>query len=266
MKPAPFAYLAPRSLDDALAMVAKNGARALAGGQSLIPLMNFRLARPALLVDLNPIAELAYVRCSEGELRIGALTRQATLEHSSLVQQGWPLLTEAVRLAGHPAIRSRGTAGGSVAHADPSAELPVALAALDARFGLRSASGARTLRAGELFRGAMTTAIQPGELLVEITVPPVVACARMAFVEYARTHGGLALAGAAVVVAPGERASIALLGAGPCPVRATAAEHALLAGAGRPEVAELAGQLIQAGHRRALLTAVVSRALERVWQ
>jgi CO/xanthine dehydrogenase FAD-binding subunit len=263
MKPAPFRYQAARSLAGALRLLGEEDAKALAGGQSLVPLLNFRLARPALLVDLNPIAELAYLRRSGGRLRIGALTRQATLERSAVVRRGWPLLGDAVRMVGHPAIRSRGTVGGSVAHADPSAELPVALAALDATFHLRSAAGERTVGSADLFRGAMTTSIAADELLTEIEVPPVCAGARMAFVEHARTHGDFAVAGAAVVLAPGGQAAIALLGAGPTPVRAAAAERALLAGATDPEAAELAGAQLGDEYRRALVTALVTQALER---
>ena len=263
MKPAPLHYKAARSVPGALALLADEDAKALAGGQSLVPLLNFRLARPALLVDLNPIAELAYLRRGGGVLRIGALTRQATLERSALVRRGWPLLTQAVRMVGHPAIRSRGTIGGSVAHADPNAELPVALAALDATFHLRSAAGTRAVGASELFRGPMTTAIAGDELLTEIEVPPAPEGARMAFVEHARTHGDFAVAGAAVVLAQGEHAAIALLGAGPMPVRAAAAERALMAGASDAEAGELAGAEVRDEYRAALVTALVTRALDQ---
>jgi CO/xanthine dehydrogenase FAD-binding subunit len=263
MKPAPFQYRAARSVADALARLGEADAKALAGGQSLVPLLNFRLARPAVLVDLNPIGELAYLRRSGGVLRIGALTRQATLERSPVVQAGWPLLQQAVRMVGHPAIRTRGTIGGSVAHADPSAELPVALTALNATFHLRSAGGERTVDAAELFRGPMTTTIASDELLTEIEVPSPPAGARMAFVEHARTHGDFAIAGAAVVLAPGEHVAIVLLGAGATPVRAGAAEQALLGGASHPEVAELAGHELGDEYRRALVTALVTQALER---
>jgi CO/xanthine dehydrogenase FAD-binding subunit len=264
MKPPPFAYEPARSVAGALALLGDEDAKALAGGQSLVPLLNFRLARPTLLVDLNPIAELSYLRRSGGVLRIGALTRQAMLERSSVAQRGWPLLAQAVRMVGHPAIRSRGTVGGSVAHADPNAELPVALAALDATFHLRSAAGARSVRAADLFRGPMTTSIAADELLTEIEVPAAPPGARMAFVEHARTHGDFAVAGAAVVLAPGEHAAIALLGAGPTPVRATAAERALLAGASEAEAVELAGAEVRDEYRGALVSALVARALEQV--
>jgi CO/xanthine dehydrogenase FAD-binding subunit len=261
VKPAPFAYEAPRSVDAALAVLGED-AKALAGGQSLVPLLNFRLARPATVVDLNGIAELASLRRAGGVLHFGALTRQATLERSGLVARGWPLLAQAVRHVGHPAIRSRGTVGGSVAHADPSAELPVALAALDARFRLRSVRGERTLGWRELFLGALTTALEPDELLVEIEVPTPPAGARTAFVEHARTHGDFAIAGAAVVRAGREQAAIALLGAGSTPVRAADAERALLAGASAAEAAALAGAHVEDGPRRALLTELVRQAIE----
>src|SRR5215207_2999259 len=166
MKPAPSAYEAPRSVDAALALLERNeDAKLLAGGQSLVPVMNFRLARPPLLVDLNRIDELAYLRKRGGALHIGALTRHATLERSELVARGWPLLAQAVRHVGHPAIRSRGTIGGSCAHADPTAELPIALTALDARFHVRSSASARVLDAAGFFLSYLETALRDDELL-----------------------------------------------------------------------------------------------------
>lgn len=263
VKPAPFRYEAPRSLDEALSLLGEEDAKALAGGQSLVPMLNFRFARPSLLVDLNAIAELDHLVATNGALRIGALTRLATLERSPAVERRWPLLREAVLHVAHPAIRSRGTVGGSAAHADPSAELPVALAALDARFRLRSPRGERTLQWVELFRGPYMTAIASDELLVEIEVPTPRTGARMAFVEHSRTHGDFALAGAAVVLTPGEHAAIALLGAAPVPVRAPAAEQALVDGAHLARAARLAAADVADEYRRALITALVERALER---
>jgi CO/xanthine dehydrogenase FAD-binding subunit len=261
VKPAPFDYAPARSLDEAVGLLGEE-AKALAGGQSLVPLLNFRLARPELLVDINGLSELARMERSDGLLRIGALTRQSALERSELVDAGWPLLTQAVRFVGHPQIRSRGTVGGSVAHADPAAELPVALAALDARFTAQSPRGRRTVGAGEFFIGPLTTALEPDELLVEIEVPPPHEGAGSAFVEHARTHGDFAIAGAAAVVAPAEHAAIALLGAGPAPLRAPAAERALVEGAGPEEAAALAASAVEEGHRRALLAELVRRAIE----
>jgi CO/xanthine dehydrogenase FAD-binding subunit len=243
VKPAPFAYAAPASLDEALALVGDD-ARPLAGGQSLVPMLNFRLARPARLVDLEH-AGLDYVR-ADGVLRIGAMTRQATIERSEEIAAGWPLLRQAVRHVGHPQIRARGTVGGSVAHADPKAELPVALAALGARFHVRSAAGARTLVAGELFRGPLMTALAPDELLIEIEVPPLPPGARTAFAEHARTHGDFAIAGVAAVVA-GDGLTLGLLGAAFTPV--VVDSEAAIADVVDP-------------HRRALLGALARRAIE----
>ena len=150
MKPPPFDYSAPETLDEALRLLGDE-ARPLAGGQSLVPLLNFRLARPDRLIDLNRVAELAYLRSNGHALHIGAMARQWELERSDVVTTRWPLLRHAVRLVGHPQIRSRGTVGGSVAHADPTAELPVAFAVLDARFHVRSPGGSRTLGSDDLF-------------------------------------------------------------------------------------------------------------------
>lgn len=260
VKPAPFTYAAPRTVDDALALL-DDDAKALAGGQSLIPMLNFRLARPARLVDLGRIGALAYVRRSGGVLRLGAVTRQVTLEHSALIASGWPLLRDAVRFVAHPAIRSRGTVGGSVAHADPAAELCGALLALRAMFHVRSGSGSRSVAAQDFFRGPMTTVLAPDELLCEIEVPAVPDGARSTFVEHARTHGDFALAGAAVVVVPGSYASIAVIGAGPVPYRAFDAEAALVAGEDPSSVGALACTEGADPYRRALVAELVRRAV-----
>ena len=260
MKPVPFEYSAPGSLDEALALLGLDSA-VLAGGQSLVPLLNLRLARPELVVDINGLTELDYIRAEEGALWIGALTRQVTLERSELVERHWPLLHKAVSFVGHPQIRSRGTVGGSVAHADPAAELPAALIAHGARFHLRSQGGARVLGASEFFLGPLYTAREPDELLVEVEVPKPPEGAGSGFAEHARTHGDFATAGAAAVVAPGH-AGIALLGAGPVPVRAEAAERALTAGATPDEAAALATADVEDEHRRALCTELARRAIE----
>jgi CO/xanthine dehydrogenase FAD-binding subunit len=233
----------------------------LAGGQSLVPLLNLRLAQPEVVVDINGITELDYIGADDGLLRIGAMTRQVTLERSELVRRRWPLLHKAVRLVGHPQIRSRGTVGGSVAHADPAAELPVALTALGARFHLHSPGGARVLSASELFLGPLYTAREPDELLVEIEVPEQPEGASTGFAEHARTHGDFATAGAAAVVAPGGHAGVALLGAGPVPARAEAAERALADGAEPHEAAVLAAEDVEDEYRRALCTELARRAI-----
>jgi CO/xanthine dehydrogenase FAD-binding subunit len=264
VKPAQFSYAAAVSVTDALALLAAPDARPLAGGQSLVPLLNFRLARPSLLVDLNAVEELASARAESDALRIGAMTRQATLLRSGEVAERWPLLTQALAHVGHTATRSRGTLGGSVAHADPRAELPVALSALDARFHVRAQDGDRTLTAAEMFVGPYTTALGDGELLVEVEVPSPPPAARMAFLEHARTHGDFALGGVAVVLAPRAHAAIALLGAGPVPTRAPGAERALLDGAGPAEAAAVATADVADDYRRSLLATLTERALAAV--
>jgi CO/xanthine dehydrogenase FAD-binding subunit len=192
------------------------------------------------------------------------MTRQASLLRSPIVARRWPLLAQALAHAGHAATRSRGTIGGSVAHADPRAELPVALTALDGRFHLRARGGERTVTAAQMFAGPYTTALREGELLVKVVVPAPPPGARMAFVEHVRTHGDFALAGVAVMWAPGAHAAVALLGAAAVPVRARAAEEALLDGAGAAAAARLAGAEVAGGHRRALLAALTRRALAEV--
>ena len=231
MKPAAFEYDDPRTLDEALALLAEHGedAKVLAGGQSLVPLLNFRLARPERLIDVNGVGELDYLRVADGVLRIGALVRHSVLERSEAAAAAVPLLQEAVRLVGHAQIRNRGTVGGSIAHADPAAELPVAMAALDARFRVRSTRGDRVLGAEELFVTHLTTSLEADELLTGIEVPVPAPGTGSAFVEFARRHGDFALGGAAALVrlddgGTCESAAVALLGAAPTPLRAREAE------------------------------------------
>ena len=276
MKPAPFAYDDPRSVEEAVALLAEHGddAKVLAGGQSLVPLLNFRLARPDRLVDVNRIDAMAHLRRRGGVLRIGALVRAATLERSQIAAEHWPLLVEAARFVGHPQIRTRGTVGGSVAHADPAAELPVALAALDARFRVRSSRAERTVPAEEFFVGPLSTALAADELLVEIEVPPLPPRTGAAFVEYARRHGDFALAGAAVALSVDEsgactQARVALLAAAATPLRATAAEKVLVGRVVDDDAAREAGARAadaadpprDAAHGRALLRALVRKAV-----
>lgn len=233
MKPATFEYHDPVTLSEATALLGRLGedARVLAGGQSLVPLMNFRLARPAHLVDLNGVAELDSLSVTGGELRIGAMTRQRELERSRDVSARWPLLREAAGYIGHVQIRNRGTVGGSLAHAFPSAELPVAMVTLDAAFVLRSAAGERIVAAEEFFFGTMTTVLEPGELLSEVRVPPTAAGSGASFQEVSRRYGDFALAGAAALVIldrDGTVAGARLTLTGSAPIRAQAAETAVL--------------------------------------
>jgi len=230
MKPAPFAYHRPATLDEALALLAEHGgeAKPLAGGQSLIPAMNFRLARPAVLVDLNRVAELGYVRAGRDGLQIGAMTRQRAVERSDAVRSAAPLLAEAMPFIAHPQIRNRGTVGGSLAHADPAAELPAVMLALEARFRARGPQGERWIPAGEFFTGILETALGPDELLLEVVVPKSPARTGYAFAELARRRGDYALVGVAARVTLDRRgrcqaARITLFSVGDGPVLAAAA-------------------------------------------
>jgi len=213
VKPAPFEYAAPRSLDEALDLLARHGgdAKILAGGQSLVPVLNFRLAQPALLVDVNRVPGLdAISATADGGLSIGALVRHRALERSAEVARRAPLLAEAVPFVAHPQIRTRGTFGGSLAHADPAAELPAVAVALGARLRLRRAGGERQLAAEDFFTGLFSTALEPEEMVVGVELPPVPPGSGFAFLEVARRHGDYAQAGVA--------ASVTLDGGGRCRV------------------------------------------------
>ncbi len=173
MKPAPFEYFVPRTVEEAVDLLAEHGERAkvLAGGQSLVPLMNMRLARPSVIVDINRIRALDYIIADDGVLRIGALTRQRTAERSPVVAEHCPLLRDALRFVGHAQIRNRGTVGGSIAHTDPAAELTAVLAALDGAVTVRGPRGTRVISAPDLFVTYLTTSIDARELLVEVRFP-----------------------------------------------------------------------------------------------
>ena len=240
MKPPVFDYVAPGSLDEALELLAEHGddAKILAGGQSLIPLMNFRLAQPALLVDLNGLHELAGVRVDgEGRLRIGGMTRQRTLEREPLVAERSPLLAETIPFVAHPQIRNRGTVGGNLAHADPSSELPVVAVTLGAELVLKSKEGERTVGAEDFFVGLMTTALEPHEILVETVFPAAPPRTGISFMEVSRRHGDYAQCGVAATVSVDESgavvdARLVFLSVGEIPMRARRAEEAL---AGEPD-------------------------------
>ncbi len=234
MKPAPVDYVAAGSLEEALALLAEHGADAkpLAGGQSLIPLLNFRLARPTVLVDLNGLGELDYVReGAGGGLSLGAMTRHTTLETDARVAAAAPLLHAAAGFIAHPQIRNRGTLGGTLAHADPAAELPVVSVALEARFRIVRAGGERWAPAAEFFVGLLTADLEPGELLVEVEVPPMPPGSGWSFHELARRSGDYAHAGVAAVLTRGNggcsRARLVYLSLGDGPMRARQAEQLL---------------------------------------
>jgi aerobic carbon-monoxide dehydrogenase medium subunit len=206
MKPAAFKYVAATSLQQALALKAEHGdeAKFLAGGQSLLPTMNFRLARPAILIDINAIDELAGIRASDGATRVGALTRYRTLQRDAVFARMFPLIGEALPHIAHPQIRNRGTIGGNLSHADPASELPAIAVALGARFRLQSARQERWLEAADFFVGALTTDLAPEEMLVEIELPPARPRTGACFMEIARRRGDFAIVGAAAMVTLGK--------------------------------------------------------------
>jgi carbon-monoxide dehydrogenase medium subunit len=252
MKPAPFRYYAPRSVDEAVMLLGEHAGdgRILAGGQSLVPLMNMRLATPTALIDINRIADLAYVRANGDGLHIGALTRDAQL-NASAAAHSLSMLTEAAACVGHPAIRNRSTVGGSIAHADPAAELPAVMLALDAQFTARGPNGTRTIAAADFFQGYLQTALEPNELLVELHVPALPAGAGSAFLEFARREGDYAIAGVAAAISLAADGTIgdvrlALCAVGPTALRATAAEAALRGQRPGPEAWAAAAAQVQA--------------------
>ena len=233
MKPPPFEYHAAASLEEALALLAEHGddAKVLAGGQSLMPLLALRLARPEHLVDINRLDELSTISNGDG-LRVGALVRQRAVERSTDVTAANPLLAAAVRFIGHSAIRNRGTVGGSVAHGDPAAELPAVLVALDGEVEVTSSRGARRIAARELYGGFLMTAIEADELLTSVHLPAWGSGSGWSFQEFSRRSGDFAVAGVAVALRLDDKGTIAdarigLSGMGQTPVRATAAEAAL---------------------------------------
>jgi aerobic carbon-monoxide dehydrogenase medium subunit len=281
MKPPRFDYHAPTTVEDALGLLTRyrGDAKVLAGGQSLMPLLNFRLLRPAALVDLNRIAALSYIREVDGQVRLGAMTRQRAVEFSPIVRQRLPLLAEATRWVGHLPIRTRGTIGGSIAHADPAAEYPAVLTALEGEVVTRSPRGERTLRPADLFQTYLTTTLEPDEILTEVRLPAMPAGAGYAFEEFARRHGDFALVGiAALVVMEGKRlarARLATAGASPVPVRLKAAEQILerdgLTDEAITAAAARASELVEpdsdihasADYRRHLTGVMTGRALKR---
>ena len=280
MKPAPFEYFAPRSVAETLDLLARYGddGKILAGGQSLVPLMNFRLARPASLIDINRVAELDYVRPADGGLAFGALTRHYRLESDPLVAERCPLLPVVARLIGHVQIRHRGTIGGSIAHADPVAELCLAAALLDAEIDVQGAGGTRTLQPEEFFLTYLTTALEPTELLTEVRFPGLPAGAGWSVQEFARRHGDFAIVATAAVLEAENgvcrTARVAVAGGAPTAVRSPGAEAALV---GQPLGAEAFSAAAEAAmaeadpesdlhasadYRRKMVGVFVRRALE----
>jgi carbon-monoxide dehydrogenase medium subunit len=250
MKPAPFKYYAPTTVEEALAHLAEYGydAKALAGGQSLIPMLNFRLAQPSVLVDLNNVSELFYIRPDEdGGLLLGAMTRQRQVEYDPLVAGRAPLVHETMPQIAYPQIRTRGTFGGSLAHADPSAELVAVNMALNGRFRLRSQAGERWVPAEEFFVGLFTTVLEPDELLVEVALPAMPPRSGGAFLQITRRHHDFCIAGVAVLVTLDdkdqcEQARLVFLSAGDGPVKARQTAEMLKGQAPTPEAIRAAAE------------------------
>ena len=243
MKPPSFEYYAPTTVAEAVSLLTEHEgeAKILAGGQSLMPLLNMRLARPGVVVDVNKLTGLDYIREDGGALAIGALTRQRTIERSALVRERQPLLHAATGYIAHPQIRNRGTAGGSIAHADPAAEYPAVALALDAELRATGPNGERTIKAADFFTTYLTTALEPNEVLTEIRLPEQPERTGWSVLEVSRRHGDFALAGVALTVTLDSagrcsEARIALFGVAPTPVRAKEAERLL---AGEPSGASL---------------------------
>ncbi len=234
MKPNAFEYFAPNTVKEAVGLLEKyeDEAKILAGGQSLVPIMNFRLGRPEVLVDINGIKDLDYIK-GEGEaLLIGALTRERDLEQSPLVKEKCPILAEAVSFIGHVPIRNRGTVGGSLVHADPSSELPTVICCLDGEMKVVGPSGERVLEPEEFFLTYLTTSLEPSEILVEVRIPTLPQNTAWSFVELSRRSGDFAIVGVATLLFMEDggvckEARIALGGVAPTPVRAEEAEELL---------------------------------------
>ena len=245
MKPAPFAYAKARSLDHAIALLGEHRgeAKLLAGGQSLIATLNMRLSSPSLLVDINGIPGLDGVSVKNGMVEIGALTRHVTLERSAEIAGHAPLIVLAVPHIAHPAIRNRGTIGGSLAYADPAAELPACLVALDGEMDIAGPRGKRSVKASDFFKGLFETALDAGDVLTAVRFPAATAGTRVGFAELARRHGDYAMVGlAAVAKQNGKDLSdvrLVFFGVGETPVRARKAEAALTSGSIDAAVAAL---------------------------
>ena len=253
MKPAPFKYIAATSLQQALALKAEHGddAKFLAGGQSLIPTMNFRLARPAILIDINGIEDLAGIQTSAAATRVGPLTRYRALQRDAAFGKQFPLIGEALPHIAHPQIRNRGTIGGNLAHADPASELPAIAVALGVRFRVQAAKQQRWIEASDFFVGALTTDLQPDEMLVEVELPLPKPRTGTCFMEIARRRGDFAIVGVAVIVTLGDRnecsdVRLAFCGVGETPVDASSAAGILIGHAVTEEALHAVAASVQA--------------------
>ena len=283
MKPAPFDYVRPESVEEAVALLANRAgdAKILAGGQSLAPLLNFRMVRPGLLVDINRLTELEFLADHQGGLRIGALTRHHTIEVSPLVRARFPVLSEAMAHVAHLASRNRGTIGGSLAHADPAAELPMIALLLDAEIGTCSAAGARSHRARDFFRGPLTTALAEDELVSEIILPALPSRTGWAFEEFAQRTGDFAVAAVAATVTLSDgrvaEARLAVMGVDETPLRLRDIEARLVGQSFAASLIEGAAQQARdsvqpttdlrasCDYRRHLVGVLTERALSAAW-
>lgn len=280
MKPAPFRYVRPESLEEAVEVLRQYGweAKVLAGGQSLVPLLNMRLTGPSVLVDINRVRGLDQMTTADGWLEFGALVRQRRLEDDPVVVGGCPLLAEAARWIGHPATRNRGTVVGSIVHADPAGELPLLFVTLGGELVARGPDGTRTIPAEELYLTMLTTSLAPDELAVAVRFPVMPAGTLYAFEEFAHRHGDFALVAVAVALFPGAdgrvaEARIGIGGAADVPFRARQAEEAFLSGGAVDEAVDAAAHLAaeqaqppedmhgSAEYRRQLVRVLTRRAL-----
>jgi len=284
MKPAPFDYIAATSVDMAAASLAEAGddAKIIAGGQSLVPLLNFRLLRPSILVDINPIGTLAFITETATDIRIGALTRHHQLETSPVIARHLPVLSCAMAHVAHLAIRNRGTIGGSLAHGDPAAELPMMALLLDAELHIASVSGTRTLAAGDFFLDALTVDLAADEIVTEIVLPKLPPRTGWGFAEVARRHGDFALAAAAATLSIAAdsitEVRIALTGIGRTALRVAAAEKLIVGQTLRADVSNQVVEAVRAAiepdtdlhassdYRRHLAGVLTSRALAAAWR
>jgi CO/xanthine dehydrogenase FAD-binding subunit len=285
MKPPRFLYGVPEMLDEALALLNQYGedAKVLAGGQSLIPLLNMRLAGPARLIDINHISELNYIESEDGYLAIGAIVRQRQVERAPQVKEQHPLLLEVIQHIGHMQIRNRGTVVGSIAHADPAAELPALLTCLKGEVVALSAHGERVIGAEEFFTGYLSTALHQDEMLTEVRFPWIPPQSGWAFMEFARRSGDYALVGAAAVVTPdlNDRcmsAHISYLGISGSPIRAREVENILVGSKIDEQTLEQAGEVARSyvsndmedvhatvDYRCALTTEITKRVFRAAW-
>ena len=286
MKSPPFEYARARSIDEACALLHEHGdaAKLIAGGQSLVPMMAFRLLRPSWLIDINEIPDLKFVAADGDAVRIGAATRQCLVAADDALAKRLPLLRQALAWVGHVQTRNRGTVGGSLVHADPSAELPLAAQVLGARMSVRSQTGRRTISAGEFFSGPMMTSLQPQECLEEIHWPLWTdACVGSAFTEVSRRHGDFAIVAAAAQVAvDGDgrctRAAFGIGGAGPTPIAFPKLAQELIGSRLEPDVLQSVAQRAAAGlepgsdthataaYRRHLARVLASRVLHSAYE